>query len=59
MQIKTNLKCKNFWGNNEWGQGQYQVVQDLINFRATKPNIAKQTVQKPERKSISKKNKTK
>lgn len=31
MQIKTNLKCKNFWGNNEWGQGQYQVVQDLIN----------------------------
>lgn len=28
---KTNLKCKYFWGNNELGQGQYQVVQDLIN----------------------------
>lgn len=30
-----------------------------VNFRATEPNISKQTVQKPERKSISKKNKTK
>lgn len=30
-----------------------------INFRDTKPNIAKQTVQKPERKFISKKNKNK
>lgn len=30
-----------------------------VNFRATESNIAKQTVQKPERKSISKKNKTK
>lgn len=30
-----------------------------INFKATEPNIAKQTVQKPERNSISKKNKTK
>lgn len=30
-----------------------------VNFRATELNIAKQTVQKPERKSISKKNKTK
>lgn len=30
-----------------------------INFKATEPNIAKQTVQKPKRKSISKKNKTK
>lgn len=31
MQIKTNKNVKFFGGNNEGGQGQYQVVQDLIN----------------------------
>lgn len=62
MQIKTNLKCKKFWGEKRMGAipGSARSHKSTsINFKATEPNIAKQTVQKPKRKSISKKNKTK
>lgn len=64
MQIKSNLKCKNFLGEKRMGAGAIpgsarSHKSTSINFKATEPNIAKQTVQKPKRKSISKKNKTK
>lgn len=46
MQIKTNLKCKNFGGEKWMGAGAIpgsarSHKSTSVNFKATEPNIAK------------------